>query len=194
MKYVVVVVPATGQDRAAVFERGDGLVVVLADGAGGTGGGAQAATAIVDAVRDAARADWGEVLLALDGDPRRLALGQATAVVLSLDATGLLGASVGDSGAWLIRDGAITELTHAQSRKPLVGAGASPVAFRAGPLAGGTLLVASDGLLRYAPRASLVTVASDRDLDAAASQLVELVRLPSGELQDDVSIVLCRDV
>lgn len=56
----------------------------------------------------------------------------------------------------------------------------------------GTLLVASDGLLRYARRSDVARIASETDLAIAAHALVDLVRLPSGGLQDDVSIVLCR--
>jgi len=40
----------------------------------------------------------------------------------------------------------------------------------------------------------IARVASGPDLAAAARALVELVRLPSGELPDDVAIVLCREV
>ena len=59
-------VRGNGQDRARVFETGDDVVVVLADGAGGTGNGAAAADAVVNAVgaaREATR-DWCEVLVA----------------------------------------------------------------------------------------------------------------------------------
>jgi len=60
-------VPArgAGQDRAAVFEHGEQLVVVLADGAGGTGDGARAAQAIVDAAGNATQ-DWSAFLDTLD--------------------------------------------------------------------------------------------------------------------------------
>src|SRR5436190_9621806 len=49
--YAVEVVAAGrgGQDRAAIVPIDDGLVIVVADGAGGTAAGAQAAQAIVDA-------------------------------------------------------------------------------------------------------------------------------------------------
>ena len=53
-------------------------------------------------------------------------------------------------------------------------------------------MVASDGLLKYAPRAALARLAGMADLAAAATALVELVRLPTGDLQDDVAVVLCR--
>jgi hypothetical protein len=54
------------------------------------------------------------------------------------------------------------------------------------------LLVASDGLIKYAKQASIARIASGADLASAARSLVDLVRLRSGQLQDDVSIVLCR--
>jgi hypothetical protein len=49
-------------------------------------------------------------------------------------------------------------------------------------------------LLRYAKEADIARVAGGADLDAAAKSLVELVRLPSKQLPDDVSVVLCREV
>jgi hypothetical protein len=61
-------------------------------------------------------------------------------------------------------------------------------------LAGGTLLVASDGLLHYARQADIIRIASGEDLQAAARALIDLVRLPNGTLQDDVAVVLCRDL
>jgi len=185
----------TGEDRAAVVEVGGDLVIVLADGAGGTGGGELAAQAIVDDATRHARdlPSWGDVLAALDQVPARLRHGQATAVVMTLSSTGIEGASVGDSGAWLIRGDAIEDLTAGQHRKPLVGSGASPVAFRAGPLGDATLLVASDGLLRYAKPRDIARVLGETDLDAAPARLIDLVRLTSGALPDDVSVVVCRD-
>lgn len=57
---------------------------------------------------------------------------------------------------------------------------------------GRTLLVASDGLWRYARLAELVDACAVDDLDRAASRLVARVRLPSGALQDDVALALVR--
>ncbi len=105
-----------------------------------------------------------------------------------------MGASVGDSGAWVIRGAQIEDLTEGQARKPLVGAGCRPVAVRAAALGAGTLLVASDGLLRYAKPSEIAWVAAGRDLVVAVRGLVDLVRLRSGALPDDVSVVLCRQV
>lgn len=183
-----------GQDRALVLPCEHGVVVAVADGAGGTAGGERAAKAVVDRVASVASHayDWAQLLAELDHE--QIGYGQTTAVVLWVTREKIVGASAGDSGAWLIRDGGITELTHAQRTKPLIGDGAVVTPIESGPLTGGTLLVASDGLLRYAKRDDIARIASGRDLDAAARALVELVRLPSGQLPDDVSVVLCREV
>ena len=183
----------TGQDRAAVFEYADRLVIALADGAGGTGNGAVAAQAIVDAVGAVGDAtpDWSTLLEALDADGERLGSGQSTAVIVSLDAMGIVGASCGDSCAWIIGGDEIVDLTEGQRRKPLVGDGGTAFQIR-GQLAGGTLLVASDGLWRYAKQSDIARIVQSSDLEPGAQALIDLVRLPNGELQDDVAVVLCR--
>jgi hypothetical protein len=157
-EYVVEVASSriTGQDRASVFMRSPGLVIALADGAGGTSNGALAAQAFVDAVGATLReTDWSGVIEALDRDVTRLGHGQTTAVVLSLDSRGITGCSVGDSWAWLVRDEVI-DLTDGQVRKPLVGGGCLPFVFHAGPIGNATLIVASDGLLRYGKQQDIV--------------------------------------
>lgn len=181
-----------GEDRAAAVARGDGVVLALADGAGGTGGGARAADAVIAALSAAPTpSSWTDALAALDAALPRLGPGQATAVVVEVTAAGLRGASVGDSGAWLIGDD-LVDLTADQRRKPLLGAGATPVAFTAGPLADRTLVLASDGLWKYARPADISAAARLTDLAAAAAALLALVRLPSGDLPDDVALVLAR--
>lgn len=184
----------TGQDRAAVIELEGGAVIVVADGAGGTGNGGGAAQAVVDAVRAAAAAapSWEDVLERCDQDHGALGGGQTTAVVVELRGERVHGASVGDSGAWIVGGASIADLTRHQERKPLIGGGGVPAFLRGELRAGETLLVASDGLLRYASRADIARVAGGPDLAAAARALVALVRLPGGELQDDVAVVLCR--
>ncbi|MEO7736439.1 MAG: hypothetical protein ABIY55_36105 [Kofleriaceae bacterium] len=128
---------------------------------------------------------------ALDRDMMSLCRGQTTAVVVAVEPGGIAGCSVGDSGAWRIGSD-IVDLTEGQTRKPLVGAGCHPFAFHASAIGGDTLLVASDGLLRYAKPQDVARIARGPDIAAAVRALVELVRLRSGSLQDDVSIVLCR--
>lgn len=185
----------SGQDRARVFERNDGIVIALADGAGGAGNGATTAQAIIDAVGAAGvGADWSLLLADLDQDAKRLGGVQSTAVILSVSESGLAGASVGDSGAWLISGLDVVDLTNGQDRKPLVGDGCNTFRVTAPPIGDGTLLIASDGLLRYAKRHDIARVANGPDLTVAARALVDLVRLTTGGLQDDVGIVLCRQL
>jgi serine/threonine protein phosphatase PrpC len=184
----VVSARARGQDRAAVIEAPHGLVIALADGAGGTGNGELAAQAVIDAVAAAPDRDPHALLAELD----RAAVGQTTAVILTIAGGEIRGASVGDSGAWLIGAADFDDLTDGQTRKPLVGSGCIPFAIAPRALGGSTLLVASDGLLRCAKPADIARLARGADLAAAATALVDLVRLPTGKLQDDVSIVLVR--
>jgi serine/threonine protein phosphatase PrpC len=197
VEYVVLVCPqrGAGQDRARVVEMASGIVIALADGAGGTGGGAEAAQAIVDGVAERAlsavlRPTWADEIEALDRSPT-LGGGQATAIVAEVGRDGLVGASAGDSQAWLVGPDGVHALTASQERKPLVGAGAAATPF-GGALANATLVIASDGLFAYARRADIARVACGADLGAAVRALVELVRLPGGDLPDDVAIVLCR--
>jgi serine/threonine protein phosphatase PrpC len=116
--------------------------------------------------------------------------GLTTAVVLETSGTTAFGASVGDSGAWIIGPKGIVELTQHQFRKPLVGNGeAYPVPF--GPLdVQGRLLVATDGLLKFAPRAVLARRALEGPIEEAIHGLIDSVRLRSGGLQDDVAVAL----
>ena len=186
-----------GHDRIGVWQTDSALTIALADGAGGVTGAATAAQSLLDAVDigSTPALQASDIISALD---QRLAStngGQSTAVVLALSADGVAGASVGDSGAWIIQGDSIEDLTNLQNGKPLVGTGACvPVAFSAARLRGGTLLVASDGLLKYAKRTDIARVAQEADLDVAATALVELVTLRSGKVPDDVSVVLCREV
>lgn len=192
---------ARSQDRGEVIELSWGLVIVVADGVGGISGGAEAAETAVRIVREAAAslsgapepAGWAGLLARMDrqisADP---VAGETTAVVAAVTSDGLAGASVGDSGAWVISAGACLDLTRGQHGKPFLGSGAArPVHFAAGRL-DGTLLVASDGLLKYAGRDQIIQAARQDDLQQAAESLVGLVRLGSGGLPDDTAVILCR--
>jgi serine/threonine protein phosphatase PrpC len=68
---------------------------------------------------------------------------------------------------------------------------AVPIGF-ATPLAG-TLLVASDGLWKYVQRKRIAAIVLEPELDAATRHLIEAARLQSRDLQDDVSVILCRN-
>jgi serine/threonine protein phosphatase PrpC len=184
-----------------VFERGASFVLVVADGAGGQAGGAEAAETIIRAVGDASTGAvpldhpefWCQLFYEMDNalvdDPTA---GETTAVVAAVSPNGIAGASVGDSGAWLITPSGYDELTIYQQRKPCLGTGAAiPVPFSI-RLWDGTLLLASDGLFKYAPEERICEVAQESDLQKAALHLLDLPRLRSGRLPDDGAIILCR--
>jgi PPM family protein phosphatase len=157
-----------GQDRYAVLGNDEQVVVLVADGAGGSGDGAAAAETILgaDAVAANKPFDASAMLVEL------ARVGETTAVVLTVTRDRVFGASVGDSEAWLVRAGDAIELTTGQSRKPLVGAGCTPFAIN-GPAPGdGTLVIASDGLFRYAKRDDIIRIAAGADLDLAARALI----------------------
>jgi hypothetical protein len=193
---------ACGDDRIALFEIGDMSIFVVADGAGGLSGGAVAADLLIDVVRRVVSApvfaplraeSWVELLgradVAFDQDLRA---GETTAVVVAVSEHGLVGASAGDSGAWVVHPEGVDDLTAAQHKKLRLGTGrARPVSYER-PSFEGTLLVTTDGLLNYASPSRIAAIARQADLGRAVRELVDLVRLPSGELQDDVGVVLAR--
>lgn len=187
-----VVGASAGQDAAAVGGVDGALVMAVADGAGGMSGGTEAATAVMDAVRGCLwshKHEWTEVLSSVD-----VALaqrGQTTAVVVQILGYQIAGASVGDSAAWLFTPTSSVELTANQRRKPLLGSGRSmPVPFVATFSPGSVLVLGSDGLFDYAEHRAIARLALG---DAPASAFVDLARLPTGSLQDDVAVVVCRE-
>lgn len=117
--------------------------------------------------------------------------GQCALAIAGIASGEITGASVGDCCIWLLKDDGIEDLTESQIRKPLIGSGrAVPTGF-ASPLAG-TVLAASDGLWKYVQRNRIAAMALESDLETAAGRLVEAARLQSGDLQDDLSVILCR--
>ena len=187
-----------GEDRAAVIADRTHFLAVVADGAGGTGGGAEAADAVVSLVREHApasdpRRSWRQLLLDLDCDLAGSSHGgQTTAVVLEIVDGTIFGASVGDSCAWLLSDTETLELTTEHIRKPLLGSGACiPVSF--GPVRGAKrVILGSDGLFKYVPLQAIHSHARCRDLTAGVEALVLAARLPSGGFQDDIAVILCE--
>lgn len=189
------------EDRNAILSIADGSALVLADGAGGMSGGAEAAEAVVHAITtrvmsgsgDLLAASWGDVLREIDQEVAADAVaGEATAVLACIQNDRVFGASLGDSDAVIADGDEWTVLTRRQARKPLCGSGeAVPVAFGPTPFAG-TLLVASDGLFKYAPPDAIAAALRLASLDEVATALINAARLPSGGLQDDVTVILCR--
>jgi serine/threonine protein phosphatase PrpC len=190
------VLPASGQDRAIALPTAGGYLVAVADGAGGTGGGAVVADLLIVALSkittEAVSMDWWTVLLEFDEElAARRSGGETTAVVAFVDGDRVRGASVGDSEAWLITPtGELSDLTVHQRRKPLIGSGeALPVEFEA-ERRGGRLLLATDGLTKYAPPERICSLATKGTVAEALDALANCVRLPSGGLQDDVAVVI----
>jgi serine/threonine protein phosphatase PrpC len=117
--------------------------------------------------------------------------GETTGVIAFVDGARVRGASVGDSAAWIIlASGAMVDLTARQRRRPLLGScEALPVEFEA-EHDGGRILLASDGLFKYATANRICTLATQGSATEAADALVNCVRLSSGAFQDDVAVVI----
>ncbi|XXY46102.1 SpoIIE family protein phosphatase [Sorangium sp. So ce269] len=188
---------SANEDRLELACRGDRWTVVVADGAGGMAGGAAAARSAASAMAALgleAELDPGALCerihrldRELEAEPR---CGETTLVVVQVSRGELWGASVGDSGALLVEPDRLVDLTVGQHRKPLVGSGACrPAGIPRRPLSG-RLLVATDGLLKYTSPARMSALARTGDLRAAVEALIQAVTLPSGNLQDDVAVVL----
>ena len=130
----------TSHDRLSVLRDAHRTLIALADGAG-SGAGAQAAAAL--AVNELARCfrngmlpddprDWAMVLEGIDhivlNDP---AAGETNALVMLVQQGVVVGASVGDSLAYIVPVVGDAQLLTARHRKePRIGTGmASPIGF-----------------------------------------------------------------
>ena len=192
LKAAALVLPASGQDRALALPLAAGYLVAVADGAGGTGRGAQAAQRVIAGLELAqgcvSAQEFCQLLHSLDLELAHSG-GESTAVVARVEHDRVIGASVGDSKAWLLAQ-TMRDLTALQERKPLLGSGAArPVPIEA-RRAGARLLLGSDGLYKYAPMQRIHCLALEGPPEMAAAALARLVRLPSGALQDDVAVVI----
>ena len=189
------------QDRAEFFGNSSNLILVLADGAGGLSGGAKAAEFIVESAKkqiDSTVTNSQQLCTILTSIDQKMSasgtFGETTCVVVILSDSGIIGASVGDSGALFFSKAGVGNLTTNQVRKPLLGSGlAIPVGFTRSQL-DGTLLIASDGLLKYTSQEKIAAIILAADFNSAAAKLIELVRYQSGALPDDVSVLLARKI
>jgi serine/threonine protein phosphatase PrpC len=191
----------SSEDAVEVIERDGTLVVALADGAGGLRGGATASQAFVDAVRSSVSDPsfpieethaWGVLFRAVDATLAKNMVGETTGVVVVVTPTRVLGVSTGDSEAWVVSRDGVDDLTVGQHTRRRLGCGhVSPAAFERHPL-DGVLLVASDGLFRHAASEVIARIVRESTLGVAGERLVELVRLRSGKLADDVAIILAQ--
>jgi PPM family protein phosphatase len=102
----------------------------------------------------------------------------------------VVGASVGDSQALLFTDTGHLALTSAQVRKPLLGSGRARLTEFEAPVDGGRLLIATDGLFNHASMDGIRRVILGAALPTVGPALVQLARLASGALPDDVGLVV----
>jgi PPM family protein phosphatase len=188
-----------GEDRVHVERSGSRTLAVIADGAGGMGGGAAAAAMACSIAAQRLRSgsaktpeDWARCLYEVDQAVISTG-GQCTAVVVEITEGLVFGASVGDSGAWMLHGKAVIDLTESQHRKPLLGSDeAMPLGF--GPVElSGRLLIATDGLFKYATESEIAQRAMGVPVDAAVAKLIAGVRLRGGALQDDVGVILIEN-
>lgn len=84
-------------------------------------------------------------------------------------------------------------LTEGQNRKPLIGSRrCAAVAFGPAPM-NGTLVIGSDGLFKYCKRERLLSLARSAELQSIPEFLMQATELPSGAIQDDFAVVVCRE-
>lgn len=187
-----------GEDRVYVVDLGRRLFAVVADGAGGVSGGADAAEIVRLSLAEASQVappSWVDWMALVDQkiatSPAR---GLAAAVVVDLRAGGeVRGVSVGDCEARIFGKGEPRDLTAGQVRKPLLGSGnACPTFFSAHVSVGEMLVLGSDGLWKYANRTRLLEATRIRPLESLVEALINGVRLPNGKLQDDAAVVACE--
>jgi len=190
--------PGGSQDRADIFARGETAVLVLADGAGGHGDGGAAADLLLDCAREAvldpdfdllAPTAWERLLCEVDRAAKPI--GETTAVIVVLVPGMVVCSAVGDSEAWIVRAVDVVRLTERASRARIGSGVARPSSVTRGAL-DGRLVVASDGLFRHAPAKRIVEIMRAERISGVADQLVALPRLPSGELPDDVAVLVAE--
>ncbi|MBC8136007.1 MAG: protein phosphatase 2C domain-containing protein [Fibrella sp.] len=195
----------TSEDRAEfIVVAEDVLVLIVADGVGGRENGGNAATRAVERMRESVGVAsvrqlsetrfWEQTFRFVDEVVSSdVTCGETTLVALCLTPKRIAGACVGDSEAWWVdASGGVRVLTEG-GRKPYLGRGmADPVSFAFPTPRTGTLLVATDGLFKYADaeRIAQTITQGAPDLQAIAPALRDLVRSSSGTLYDDFAVLL----
>ncbi len=192
---------AGSEDRVGLLRLPGGLLFVLADGAGGLAGAAEAASGIVLAIdrrffRASAHPSPEDLSRALTEIDRELAVdpqaGQATAIIGCAMPGRVYGVSAGDSQCWLVSDVGSIPLTAHQPERPFVGSGH----LRPHPFThafhSGTLLVASDGLFNYLDAGEIIRLAATSIVEDVGPALEGALRRRHGNLPDDLSIIVAR--
>jgi serine/threonine protein phosphatase PrpC len=182
------------QDRLSISSRAARMVIAVADGAGGISGGAQAAELFLQLVEaNSAGLQDAEscqrLLQRIDQEISKANdCGETTGIVVVITADGLFGAGVGDSAAWLF-SGETQELLTNGQRKPFLGSGSAWAVSFSKPAVIGTLVVATDGLWKYASLERIAEKVRTVAPEILAHELAQLVRLKSGAFPDDIAII-----
>lgn len=199
------------EDRYLVREKGDRTLLAVADGVGGSSGGevaADAALAELGAAFFAASADrpTSDVLAEAMRDANAAVLRAAgtsghhdaatTIVAAAVRAREAIIANLGDSRAYLIRDGLSRQLTedhsgameHAITRFAGDPRGIQPDIFVESLRPGDRLLLCSDGLTRHVTPEEIAKATSGEDVRVAANALVDLANARGG--QDNITVLL----
>jgi len=199
------------EDRYLVREERDITLLAVADGVGGSSGGEIAADAALaelgtrffgarsdratsDALGEAMRDANAAVLRAAGTSGHHDAA--TTIVAAAVRADEAIIANLGDSRAYLIRDGICRQLTedhsgameHAITRFAGDPRGIQPDIFVESLRPDDRLLLCSDGLTRYVTPEEIASTTTGEDVRVAASALVDLANARGG--QDNVTVVV----
>jgi serine/threonine protein phosphatase PrpC len=199
------------EDRYLVREERGTTLLAVADGVGGSSGGEIAADAALaelgtrffgappdratsDALAEAMRDANAAVLRAAVASGHRDAA--TTIVAAAVRAGEAIVANLGDSRAYLIRDGVCRQITedhsgameHAITRFAGDPRGIQPDVFVESLLPDDRLLLCSDGLTRHVAPDEIAKATDGEDVRVAANALVDLANARGG--QDNVTVVL----
>jgi protein phosphatase len=199
------------EDRYLVRQEAKATLLAVADGVGGEAGGEMASAAAIDglaagffsanaaqppaeALAAAIRSANDAVLVAASKSGQTGAA--STLVAAAIDRTSAVIGNLGDSRAYLLRDGEIRLVTadHAgefqSSITRFVGdpRGVQPDVFVESLRPGDRLLLCSDGLTRHVPDDEIASTVRRVDLDRAATALIDLAKSRGGE--DNITVVL----
>lgn len=199
------------EDRYLVREGRNATLLAVADGVGGEAGGELASAAAIDALAagffsaSSGQAPADALAAAMRGanDAVLAAAGQSgqkgaasTLVAAAIDGHSAVIGNLGDSRAYLLRDGEIRMVTadHAGDQQSSITRfvgderGVQPDVFVETLRPGDRLLLCSDGLTRHVPDADIASTARRKDLVTAANALVDLAKSRGGE--DNITVVL----
>lgn len=191
---------AVGDRLALIDHPRAGFALIVADGAGGIPGGARAAERSVGRARGFTESfvgpfdapAWsgflGDLDLSLADDPQ---CGEAAVLALSVTPTKVIGARVGDVGAWCVSNGRATSLVYGSRGGDRAGSRLAVPEVIDEPWSG-TLVVATDGWWRATDVPRALAEIEALALEDACERLVARVTGPSGERGDDVTVVLVR--